>query len=126
VIKYSDAVARLDEFILLAFVSAECITPEGGPERTTLPSVITPRDYGRLVPWFVLEEDTFVQRAERTVKEVHEITLESEDDGPLLMQRLTPLQEAGLSEDEILDTLTRSYYRALRNIMALQNLAARK
>lgn len=125
-IKYSDAVARLDDFILHAFVSVACITPESGPERTTLPSVITPRDYGRLVPWFVLEEDTFVQRAKRTVKEVHEIALESEDDGPLLMQRLTPLQEAGLSEDEILDTLTRSYYRALRNITALQNLAARK
>jgi hypothetical protein len=126
VIAYSNASAKLDEFSLIAFVSVECTALDGGPERTTLPEIISPREYKRLLAWFVLDENTFVENAIETVKEVHDIVLAREDDGPLFRRNLAPLQRAGLSEGEILDTLTRNYYRALRKITALQNLAARK
>jgi hypothetical protein len=121
----SNASARLNELSLLAFVSVECTALEGEPERTTLPEIISPREYKLLLAWFLLDEDTFVERAKETVGEVHQICLAREDDGPLLRRNLVPLQNAGLTEEEILDTLTRKYHRALRKITALQDLAAK-
>jgi hypothetical protein len=126
VIAYSNASARLNEFSLLAFVSVEATALEGEAERTTLPEIISPREYKLLLPWFILDEDAFVANAKGMVKRAHDTLLDREDDGPLFRRNLTPLQDAGLTEEEILDTLTRKYHRALRKITALQALAAKR
>lgn len=115
----------LNRDILVTFVSVECLD-DPNVERTTLPPILGRLTHKLLVRWFVLDEETFVQNAKPIVKAVHENTMATSHERPLLEINIQPLREQGMSDEEILELLTRRYYGALRRITALQILAERK
>jgi hypothetical protein len=117
--------APLDEMTLLAFVSVECIA-EPGSERTTLPGIIRPLAYKRLLPWFNLDEESFVDRAREIVHGVHTSVLEIKEEEGMFLRNVEPLRQEGLNDEQILDALTRKYFRSLRNITVLKDLAAKR
>lgn len=117
------ASVRLSEDILGTFLSVECIDfPE--EERTSLPPIIGRLNQKDLLQWYLLDEETFVARARKVIKATHAVAMEFE---PHMLERnIQPLRDQGMDEEEILDLLSRRYYRALRKINELQRLAAKR
>lgn len=115
--------ARLNEDLLGTFLSVE-VLDDPNELRTTLPPIISRLAYRDLLKWYMLDEDTFVASARRVIVDSHSIAMEIPDEAEMLRNNFQPLREEGLNEDEILDRLSRRYYRSLRNITDLQRLAA--
>jgi hypothetical protein len=111
----------LCEDILGTFLSVECIDfPE--EERTSLPPIIGRLSHRDLLQWYLLDEDTFVHLARKVIIETHEDAMLI---APTALDRnIKPLRDQGMNEEEILDFLSRRYYKALRKIRELQRLAA--
>lgn len=115
--------ARLNEDILGTFLSVE-ILDVPTEVRTTLPPIISRLAYRDLLKWFIMNEETFVTTARRVIVDSHSIAMEIPDEADMLQNNMQPLRNQGLTEEEILDRLSRRYYRALRNIVDLQKMAA--
>lgn len=114
------SMARYED-ILGTFLSVECIDfPE--EERTSLPPIIGRLTHRELLQWFLLDEDTFVKEARKVITQTHEMARRFEPNA--LERNMKPLRDQGMNEEEILDQLSRRYYRALRKIRELQRLAA--
>jgi hypothetical protein len=111
------ASSGLNRDILGTFVNLECLDdPEPTEPRTSLPPTINRFTQKLLVKWFMLDEETFVQLATPIVRDVHAIAMRDSREAPHLENNIRPLREQGHNEEEILDLLTRRYYRALRRI----------
>lgn len=113
--------ARLKGDILGTFLSVECIDfPD--EERTSLPPIIGRLTQRDLLQWYLLDEDTFVAQARKVIIGSHEVAMMFT---PTALERnIQPLRDQGMDEEQILDHLSRKYYRALRKIRELQLLAA--
>lgn len=111
----------LCEDILGTFLSVECIDfPED--ERTSLPPIIGRLSHRDLLQWYLLDEETFVVEARKVIIESHKVAMMI---APKALDRnMKPLRDQGMDEEEILDHLSRRYYKALRKIRELQRLAA--
>jgi hypothetical protein len=123
----SYASSGLNRDILGTFVNLECIDdPEPAEPRTSLPPTINRFTQKLLVKWFMLDEESFVQHAKPIVRDVHAIAMRDSREAPHLENNIHPLRLQGMNEEEILDHLTRRYYRALQRIEEMQRLAGRK
>jgi hypothetical protein len=102
-------------------LSVECIDfPD--EERTSLPPIIGRFTQRHLLEWYLLDEETFVAEARDVIITTHAVAMKLE---PHMLERnIQPLRDQGMNEGEILDHLSRRYYRALRKIRELQLLAA--
>jgi hypothetical protein len=116
----------LSRDILVTFVSLECIDePEPAEPRTSLPPIINRFTQKLLVKWFLLDEEAFVEYGKPIIKVVHDVVMSDPREGRYLENNIRPLRDQGLGEEEILDLLTRRYYRALQRMGELKKLAGR-
>jgi hypothetical protein len=119
--------ADLNRDILGTFIYFECIDdPEPAVPRTSVASTFNRFAQRPLAKWYSLDEESFVINAKPIVKDTHEVVMEHPTHSRFLENNIRPLRDQGLNDGEILDHLTRRYYRALQRIDEMRALVGRK